>query len=368
MFQAVDRGAELAQKLIESQHRIDLELLEQSRLVAEFVKTDYWDYEGSATPYDWIRINCHLNSNTVGDRATVGERMAELSASVKAVENREIGFNHLVTMARTAEAVGERFDEALLLKQARETSPGKFFHKCEHYRHASDPKSYADKQWEKYEQRHLRLSRWEDGSLILSGVLDPVEGIALRSALEPLARKSGVHDNRTREQRLADALVELTTTGGKQTVSLQVTSSVETLLGLVGAPGAENEFSLPISSKTVERWACDSSITRILIQDSVVIDMGRAERTIKGPRRRALIARDQHCRWPGCERPASYCDGHHLRHWIRGGGGEIENQILLCRRHHWMVHEGKWRLVQTDDGQFIPIGPMTSFDWPRGPD
>jgi hypothetical protein len=199
-------------------------------------------------------------------------------------------------------------------------------------------------------------------------VLDPVEGIALRSALEPLARKSGAHDNRTREQRLADALVELTTTGGKQTVSLQVTSSVETLLGLVGAPGAENEFSLPISSKTVERWACDSSITRILIQDSVVIDMGRAERTIKGPRRRALIARDKHCRWPGCERPASYCDGHHLRHWIRGGGGELENQILLCRRHHWMVHEGKWRLVQTDDGQFIPIGPMTSFDWPRGPD
>jgi hypothetical protein len=50
MFQAVDRGAELAQKLIESQHRIDLELLEQSRLAAEFVKTGYWDYEGSATP------------------------------------------------------------------------------------------------------------------------------------------------------------------------------------------------------------------------------------------------------------------------------------------------------------------------------
>jgi len=367
MLQTVDRGAELAQKLIESQHRIDLELLEQSRLAAEFVKTDFWDYEGSATPYDWIRFNCQLNSNTVGDRVTVGEWMAKLSESVKAVEKREIGFNHLVSMARTADAVGERFDEAYLLKQARETSPGKFHHNCEHYRHADDPKAYADRQWEKYEQRHLHLSRWEDGSLILSGVLDPVEGIALRSALEPLARKSGVHDNRTREQRLADALVELTT-GGKQTVALQVTSSVETLLGLVGAPGAENEFSLSISSKTVERWACDSSITRILMQDSVVIDVGRAERTIKGPRRRALIARDQHCRWPGCERPASYCDGHHLRHWIRGGGGEMENQILLCRRHHWMVHEGNWRLVQTDDGQFIPIGPMTSFEWPRGPD
>jgi len=245
MLQAADRGAELAQKLIESQHRIDLELLEQSRLAAEFVKTDFWDYEGSATPYDWIRINCHLNSNTVGDRATVGEWMAKLSESVKAVENREIGFNHLVTMARTAEAVGERFDEALLLKQARETSPGKFFHTCEHYRHASDPKAYANRQWEKYEQRHLRLSRWEDGSLILSGVLDPVGGAAVRSALEPLARSRGWDDNRQLEKRYADALVELTTNGGNLKVNMQVTTSVETLLGLVGAPGAENEFTLP---------------------------------------------------------------------------------------------------------------------------
>jgi len=144
MLEMVDRGAELAQKLIESQHRVDLELLQQSRLAAEFVKTDFWDYQGSATPYDWIRLNCHLNSNTVGDRVTVGERMAELAESVKAVENREIGFNHLVTMARTAEAVGERFDEAHLLEQAREKSSGKFHHDCEDYRHAADPKSYAE--------------------------------------------------------------------------------------------------------------------------------------------------------------------------------------------------------------------------------
>ena len=368
MLQRVDEGAELGQKLIESQHRIDLELLEQSRLAAEFVKTDFWDYEGSATPYDWIRFNCHLNGNTVGDRVTVGERMAELSESVKAVEAREIGFTHLVTLARTADAVAERFDEAHLLKQARESSPGKFHHTCDHYRHAADPKSFDERQFEKYEQRHLRLSRWEDGSLLLSGVLDPVEGVALRTALEPLARKSGVHDNRTREQRLADALVELTTKGGKQKVSLQVTSSIETLLGLVGAPGAENEFSLPISSKTVERWACDCSLTRVLMQDSQVIDVGRAERTINGPRRRALIARDQHCRWPDCERPASYCDGHHLRHWIRGGGGEIENQILLCRRHHWLVHEGNWQLVKTDDGEIMPVAPTMIFGMPRGPD
>jgi hypothetical protein len=150
---------------------------------------------------------------------------------------------------------------------------------------------------------------------------------------------------------------------------MQVTSSVETLLGLVGAPGAENEFSLPISSKTVERWACDCAISRVLLQDSVVIDVGRAERTIKGPRRRALIARDQHCQWPGCERPASWCDGHHVVHWLHGGGGEIENQILLCHRHHWLAHEGHWQLVKTDNGEIMAIAPTMTFGrLARGPD
>ena len=85
MLQMVDRGAELGRLLVQNQHQIDLLLLEQSRLAAEFVQTDYWDYAGSSTPYDWIRVNCHLTSNTVGDRVTVGERMAALAKTVKAV-------------------------------------------------------------------------------------------------------------------------------------------------------------------------------------------------------------------------------------------------------------------------------------------
>ncbi len=76
---------------------------------------------------------------------------------------------------------------------------------------------------------------------------------------------------------------------------MQVTSSVETLLGLVGAPGAENEFSLPISAKTVERWACDCSVSRVLLQDSVVIDAGRSKRVVSGQARKALMGRDTHC-------------------------------------------------------------------------
>jgi hypothetical protein len=298
----------------------------------------------------------------------VGERLAGLGESRAAMEKGEIGFTHLTVMARTAGAVGEAFDETKLLRLARGSSPGRFHYDCMHYRHSVDAKAYADEQAELAERRSLRLGTAQDGCLLISGILDPIGGSLVRTALEPLARLSGAHDNRKPEKRNADALVELASKGGKQNVQIQVTSSVETLLGLIGAPGAETDFSLPVSSRTVERWACDCSITRVLMKDSVVIDVGRAERVIKGPRRRALIARDHHCQWTGCERPAAWCDGHHLKHWIRGGGGEIENQLLLCGRHHWKVHEGGWQLIKTEDSGIVLVAPTITFGKPREPE
>jgi hypothetical protein len=107
----------------------------------------------------------------------------------------------------------------------------------------------------------------------------------------------------------------------------------------------------------------------MLGSDSMVIDVGRAKRVISGPQRKALNARDQGCVWPGCDRPASWTSGHHLVHWIRGGGGDLPNLALLCYRHHWLVHEGNWQMVRTEDGRILTIPPTLTFGpSPRGPD
>jgi hypothetical protein len=101
----------------------------------------------------------------------------------------------------------------------------------------------------------------------------------------------------------------------------------------------------------------------------MVIDVGRAKRTIQGPARKALNLRDEHCIWTGCERPASWCSGHHLVHWLHGGTNEAPNLALLCARHHWMAHEGGWQLVRGEDGRFLTIPPTMSFGpAARGPD
>ncbi|TMD72259.1 MAG: DUF222 domain-containing protein, partial [Chloroflexi bacterium] len=180
-----------------------------------------------------------MTSNAISDRIAVGEHTSDLAESTQAMDAGEIGFAHLAVMARTANAVGDAFDETMLLRLAKESSPGRFHYNCLHYRHALNAEAYADEQAEQAQTRTLHMSRGSDGCLFITGLLDPVGGAVVRNALEPLARPSGVDDHRLRPQRYADALVELA--GHTQKIQMQVTSSVETLLNLTGAPGAEME-------------------------------------------------------------------------------------------------------------------------------
>jgi len=62
------------------------------------------------------------------------------------------------------------------------------------------------------------------------------------------------------------------------------------------------------------------------------------------------------------------CDGHHLVHWINGGPTDLDNLVLLCRRHHRMVHEGGWQLIKTEHQKIVTIAPTITFGLPRGPD
>jgi Domain of unknown function (DUF222)/HNH endonuclease len=357
------------ERLFQNRRIIDLQEIAFAREAAEFAASDAWDEDGSVSAIDWLRFNCHMNAGAAANSIAVGEMLERMPESHQAVVDGEIGFAHLATMARTAEALDDRFDETALVEKAKESSPGKFFYICHHARHAADPKTYAAEQAEQVEQRRLKLSKWMDGSVLISGQLDPIGGAAVLSVIVPLARKSGPDDDRCLEQRNADALVELCSGGGSQ-AQIQVTSSLETLLALTGAPAAEMEHCLPVSSKTIERLACDSSIARVLLNsESQVIDVGRSKRVVAEPGRRALAARDGHCRWPGCERPASRSAAHHVVHWIHGGSTDLDNLILLCHRHHWMVHEGNWQIVRGDGRQMLTIPPMVSFGPPsRGPD
>jgi len=136
---------------------------------------------------------------------------------------------------------------------------------------------------------------------------------------------------------------------------VNVTTTLEGLKGEVGVPPADLELSLPISTRTLERIACDATISRVLLADSMVIDVGRATRVNSAPRRRALRVRDRGCRFPGCDRAASWSTPHHIVAWTRGGPTNLANELLLCHYHHRLVHEGGWQVIKAGrEFRFLP--------------
>src|SRR5713226_1487670 len=353
----------------------DVMELEFSDLASEFAATDEYDQQGFDSPISWLKEICHMSGWAAADRVCAGDQLRRLGESADALATGEIGFAHFALIARTAAAVGGRFDEAALLRKARNLNIFPFRNACLHARHAANPEGFVNEEKEGAEARSLTLTTADDGVVVVQGILDKVGGAALRTALEPLAKRAGKYDDRKLDRRLGDALVDLSMHAldnglVPQRTHLQVTSSLETLLGLSEAPAAEMEFSLPISAKAVERLACDCSVTRILLDsDSTVIDVGRAKRVVSGPQSKALKVRDRGCIWPGCDRPATWTSAHHVVHWIHGGATDLPNLVLLCYRHHWMVHEGNWQIVRADDGRFLTIPPVMSFGpRSRGPD
>jgi HNH endonuclease len=87
------------------------------------------------------------------------------------------------------------------------------------------------------------------------------------------------------------------------------------------------------------------------------LEVGRATRTVARAQRTALVVRDGGCGFPGCDRPQSWCEAHHLRHWLHGGPTDLGNLTLLCRTHHRAVHEGGWRLGRDPDGRLTATPP-----------
>jgi hypothetical protein len=380
-----ETGAELGEDLIELARGRNLLDLKFSEMAAAFAMTDEYQAQGSVSPIQWIRSNCHMTSGAAGDRVAVGEQAVSVPESLGAMAEGEIGFSHLALIAREAAALAEtgsnkQFDESALLCKAKDFSVGRFRDFCHHCRHANDPAGYAASQAQAAEARTFTMSPGEGGMLWIRGVLDPEGGAIVRTALEPLSKRDGKGDDRKLDRRLADGLVEmahhsldrgLMPKRAGQRPHLQVTTTLETLLQRCGAPAGDLEFSLPISAASVERLACDCTVTRILLgADSQVIDVGRTKRLMTPAQQKALRVRDQGCRWPGCDRHATWTSGHHLKHWIRGGPTQLSNLVLLCHRHHWLVHEGKWQIARTEDGQYVTVPPQldTFQHFARGPD
>ena len=108
-----------------------------------------------------------------------------------------------------------------------------------------------------------------------------------------------------------------------------------------------------LDGPTVSKLFCDSAVHRVVMSGrSAVLDYGTAIRTIPAPLWNALVIRDEHCRFPDCDRPSVWCEGHHVVWVTHGGPTELANLALVCSRHHHVLHQPGWHAKLLPDGRF----------------
>jgi hypothetical protein len=212
-------------------------------------------------------------------------------------------------------------------------------------------------------ERYFTLAP-DDIGIRLSGRLTAEGAAIVRAAIAPLTTPTA-HDDRTPEQRRADALVEvcrlaLATTklprNGGDRPQLVLGVDFDVVRQTVGEGRLDNGDR--VTPETVRRIACACGIVPAVFRGpSQVLDLGRYRRLVNGSLRRALVARDRGCAFPGCDRAARWADAHHVRHWSRGGPTSLGNLVLLCGFHHSEVHRPEhWTVFIARDGlpTFVP--------------
>jgi hypothetical protein len=94
---------------------------------------------------------------------------------------------------------------------------------------------------------------------------------------------------------------------------------------------------------------------------SLPLDAGTPTSLITGALRRAVITRDRHCAFPGCDQPPTACQVHHLKPRAEGGETSLTNLVLLCAFHHLIaVHQWGWTLTLHADGTTTAVSPDRS--------
>ena len=245
------------------------------------------------------------------------------------------------------------------------------------------------------ERNEFHASKTLNGRVAVKGDLDAVTGEMLLTALSALTTPRNLLDDpaekRTPARQRADAFAEILRRyldsgdapiegGERPHLSLHVNASdlarSESAHEWVNPDGDSDLFGDkdiarmphmgPLSIATARRLACDCHLTPIVMDDGVPLNLGRTSRTVSKKQRRALIARDHGCAFPGCGAPPAHCEGHHVKHWADGGPTDLDNLVLLCRYHHQLLHHSHWgvRIGADRHPWFTPPSTVDPFKKP----
>jgi hypothetical protein len=342
---------DLEASVVEIHDTIERLCAERTRRIAEVHRRGLNRVLGHPSTASWLAERCRLSWRQARGMVATADTLSRIPLTAAAHASGEIDGVRVRALVAAHNSHPDAYvrDEGLLLDVARTLTPRELRRAIDYWRQNLDQSAARDDGNHTFSLRRLHLSPTFDGMARIDGDADPesatIIDAALRSITEPWAKNG---DERSPAQQRLDALVDIcrehldhgnTPTIGGQRPHISVIVDWQTLVGANGAVGELEDGSV-LHPETIRRLSCDAIVARIVTgPDSQPLDVGRATRSIPPAIRRALVARDRGCTWRGCERPARWCDAHHIIHWVDGGVTATSNLTLLCRYHHRWVHE-----------------------------
>lgn len=344
-------------------------------LVAEFDRRSGHEAWGFHSCGAWVAWRCSIDPRSAREHVRVGRALAGLPAVRERFRRGELSYSKVRAITRIATAE----IEAELVEMARFATAAQLEGLVRGYRRAVSLESAEAA----HRDRFLSYEWDDDGSLCVRARLAPEDGALFLKALaggeaavckredaESETSQGGSAEPRggsgepqpTGRVNRSDALMEVAegflggsrrTRPAGERYQVVVHADAEALSGEGGEAGCRLDDGPALCAETARRLACDASLVSVLHGAKGELDFGRKTRAIPPSLRRALRVRDEGCcQFPGCEN-RRWVDAHHIVHWARGGKTRLENLVLLCGRHHRLVHEGGFGVCRRRDGGLV---------------
>lgn len=362
--------------------RIDAATYELLVLIRTFDEQEGWK-NGFASCAHWLSWRTGLAPNAARERARTVRALAELPLISDAMKRGQLSYSKVRALTRVARPDTEKS----LVDLGRAAAAAQVERAVRAWRRI-DRTVEAREDELRDAASTVSTHIDENGMLVIRGRLTPEAGEVLRKALEAAGEKlfdKNADDRPPVGKQRADALALVAESalagdlapahgGDRYQVVVHVNEdelrsseparvSAETCKGCASTetPPADprphgawlGDSHIRVSAETARRLACEAATVRMVRRNGEILSVGRKTRTIPPPIRRALEFRDQGCRFPGCT--LKHRDAHHIEHWADGGETKLSNLVLLCRRHHRLLHEGGCgvRMDAQGEAQFL---------------
>ncbi|MEE9333761.1 MAG: DUF222 domain-containing protein [Granulosicoccaceae bacterium] len=360
-------------------------------VLREFDERGGWLKWGFTDALPWLRWRCDLLANAARDKLRVAHALKALPKISDAFERGGLSYSKVRSLTRIA----DRQNEKELIAMATDVSAANVEAFCR--QRVNTTKASTTDANRAYSQRSLRMWQYDSTGIVSFNLeLSIEEGELFQKAIEKAAMQLSANTSNTPDvlalensswhSLQADAAMQLAreyldgsgnasndcndansndrARAGSAADNYQVVVHVDETALVAGKASQANQVGssqLPID--TVRRLCCDGSIVPIIENaKGEPLSVGRKVRTITTGIRRALWARDKGCAFPGCE-CKRYVDAHHIKHWADGGETALHNLVLLCTKHHRLLHEGGYsvehdqlqqRFFRRPDGRVVP--------------